>query len=255
MGLDATSIDVAAAAIAIAERKALAQGLTARFLVHDALALATLREAFETVLDCGLFHIFEDDDRPRFVDSLRAVIPAGGRYYMLCFSDLQPGDWGPRRVTKPEITANFSHGWRIDAIEPAKVRHHYRPQWCTRVARDHHTNLIAHSRPSTARRAVLARRLTPFVFLHVGHEIRPVARDACQRGGLQAGRRIACSGHQVELVPLLTHVVAHVTDDLPQHAADVFGLVECQVNGEVFALDGDTEPLLHRVGKPLVLAL
>ena len=60
MGLDATGIDVAAAAIAIAEGKARARGLTARFLVHDALALATLREAYETVLDCGLFHIFAE---------------------------------------------------------------------------------------------------------------------------------------------------------------------------------------------------
>jgi hypothetical protein len=35
--------------------------------------------------------IFQDEDRPPFVDNLKAVIPAGGRYFMLCFSDLQPG--------------------------------------------------------------------------------------------------------------------------------------------------------------------
>lgn len=120
-GLDATGVDAAAAAIAIAERKAQDRGLTARFVVHNALELASLDEVFDTVLDCGLFHIFEDDDRPRFVDSLRSATREGGRYYMLCFSDRQPGDWGPRRVTQEEIAANFTDGWRIDAIDNATI--------------------------------------------------------------------------------------------------------------------------------------
>jgi hypothetical protein len=45
------------------------------------------------VLDCGLFHIFNDDDRAAFADSLRSVLRPGGRYFMLCFSDQQPGGW------------------------------------------------------------------------------------------------------------------------------------------------------------------
>jgi cyclopropane fatty-acyl-phospholipid synthase-like methyltransferase len=121
MGLDATGIDAAPAAIASAQRKASERGLSARFVVHNALDLAALDEQFDTVLDCGLFHIFEDDDRPVFVDSLRAVIAPGGRYYMLCFSEQQPGDWGPRRVTQGEIHEQFRDGWRIDAIDPAKI--------------------------------------------------------------------------------------------------------------------------------------
>lgn len=62
------------------------------------------------MLDCGLFHIFTDDVRAAFVDSLRSVVAPGGRYFMLCFSDQQPGDWGPRRVTRDEIEAAFTDG-------------------------------------------------------------------------------------------------------------------------------------------------
>ena len=41
---------------------------------------------------------------------------------MLCFSELQPGDWGPRRVTEEEIRASFAdRGWRVDSIEPAPL--------------------------------------------------------------------------------------------------------------------------------------
>ena len=121
LGLDATGVDTAPTAIAIAERKAHERGLQARFLGADALDLGSLGEQFDTVLDCGLFHIFDDDDRPRFVDSLGAAITAGGRYFMLCFSDRQPGDWGPRRVTEAEITASFADGWSVDAIKAARI--------------------------------------------------------------------------------------------------------------------------------------
>jgi len=119
LGLQATGIDAAPAAIAIAEGKARDRGLPARFLVWDALRLAALGEQFDTVLDCGLFHVFDDDDRRRYVDGLRAAIHPGGRYYLLCFSDRQPGHLGPRRVTKDEISASFDDGWQVDSIEPA----------------------------------------------------------------------------------------------------------------------------------------
>jgi cyclopropane fatty-acyl-phospholipid synthase-like methyltransferase len=121
LGLDALGIDAAPTAIAAAEGKARERGLSARFLVWNALELASLNERFDTVLDCGLFHIFVDEDRVPFVDSLRAVVPAGGRYFMLCFSDRQPGDFGPRRVSQDEIRASFGEGWRVDSIEPAKI--------------------------------------------------------------------------------------------------------------------------------------
>jgi SAM-dependent methyltransferase len=120
-GRNATGVDLAAAAIAAAEAKARDRGLEARFLVWDALDLAGLGHPFDTVLDCGLFHIFEDPDRAAYVESLTAAVRPGGRYFMLCFSDLQPGDWGPRRVSEEEIRASFATGWRIDTLEPATI--------------------------------------------------------------------------------------------------------------------------------------
>jgi len=121
LGLDATGVDLASAALRAAEGKARDRGVTARFLRWDARKLATLGEPFDTVLDCGLFHIFDGDDRVAFVDSLRSVLPPGGRYFMLCFSDRQPGEWGPHRVTQDEIRASFANGWQVDSIEPATI--------------------------------------------------------------------------------------------------------------------------------------
>jgi cyclopropane fatty-acyl-phospholipid synthase-like methyltransferase len=121
LGLDATGIDTAPRAIAIAETKARDRGLGVRFLVWDALQLASLNDRFDTVLDCGLFHVFDDDDRPRYVDRLGAVIPSGGRYHLLCFSERQPGAWGPRRVTQAEIRASFDDGWNVESIDAATM--------------------------------------------------------------------------------------------------------------------------------------
>lgn len=117
LGLKATGVDIASAAIAIAKEKARNRHLHVRFLVWSALELDGLHDQFDTVLDSGLFHVFDDRDRTRFVESLRAAIPPGGRYFMLCFSDRQPGDWGPRRVRQDEIEASFAEGWKVDAIE------------------------------------------------------------------------------------------------------------------------------------------
>jgi SAM-dependent methyltransferase len=121
MGLDATGVDSAPTAIELAKRKARERNLEPRFLVWDALDLGSLGEVFDTALDCGLFHVFDDDGRRRYVESLRSAIPTGGRYFMLCFSDEEPGDWGPRRVTEREIRDVFAEGWTIDAIVAARL--------------------------------------------------------------------------------------------------------------------------------------
>jgi SAM-dependent methyltransferase len=115
-GFDATGIDAAPTAIRLAQEKAVQRSLDAHFAVWDALDLSTLGEPFDTVLDCGLFHVFDDDDRARFVSSLSATVAPGGRYFLLCFSDKQPGDWGPRRIRREELSDSFALGWRIDSV-------------------------------------------------------------------------------------------------------------------------------------------
>ncbi|HKS50073.1 MAG TPA: class I SAM-dependent methyltransferase [Amycolatopsis sp.] len=121
LGLPATGVDAAEGAIAIARRKAAERGLNARFLVWNALDLAVLGEYFDTVLDSALFHVFEDADRFRYAAGLAAVLPSGGRYHLLCFSDRQPGSWGPRRVSEDEIRDVFGSGWRVDSIGAATI--------------------------------------------------------------------------------------------------------------------------------------
>ena len=69
-----------------------------------------------SVVDSGLFHVFDDEDRARYVTSLALVVRSGGSCYLMCFSDRQPGDWGPRRVRQDELVAAFGEGWNVTGI-------------------------------------------------------------------------------------------------------------------------------------------
>jgi SAM-dependent methyltransferase len=117
-GHEAWGIDGAPTAIAMAQRKARERTVKATFRVHDALALETLGGTFDTVTDCGLFHVFDDADRPRYERSMRSAVRPGGNLAILCFSEEEPGDWGPRRVTQKELRATFARGWRVESITP-----------------------------------------------------------------------------------------------------------------------------------------
>ncbi len=126
-GHKVTGIDFLTELINRAKQKARERGLTATFLVMDALALTNLPEVFDSVIDSGLFHVFNDDDRRRIVEGLATVIKPGGRLFLLCFSDEEPGTQGPRRVSRKEIEIAFAEGWKVESIEPS--RYEVRPDF------------------------------------------------------------------------------------------------------------------------------
>jgi SAM-dependent methyltransferase len=117
-GAHALGIDVSARAIETARRKAAERGIDTSFKVYDALRLESLGESFDTIVDSGLFHVFDDADRARYVIAVHAVLRPGGHLHLMCFSDRQPGDWGPRRVTEGELRGAFGSGWCIDSLAP-----------------------------------------------------------------------------------------------------------------------------------------
>jgi SAM-dependent methyltransferase len=118
LGLDATGVDIAAAAISAAEGKARERGLTARFLRHDVRRLAELGESFDTALDSGLLvHVLDNEqDRTAYLHGLQAVLPSGARYFVLCMRGPQVNT-PARHLMREDITACFTHGWHVDSIE------------------------------------------------------------------------------------------------------------------------------------------
>ena len=116
LGLTTVGVDLSPTAIELAEAKARDRAVAVRFVVADALDLPALGERFDTVLDCGFFHVLDDPARVTFATGLRAVMSPGGRYHMLCFSDRMPGTVGPRRVSREEDPFDLRRrlGRRVD---------------------------------------------------------------------------------------------------------------------------------------------
>jgi len=138
-GFDVWGIDSSPLAIQKAREKSQQRGLTAHFQVLNALELAKLNRTFDTATDSGLFHTLSDEDRPRFVKNLAAILSPAGNYFMLCFSDKEPAGYGPRRITEREIRKTFSYGWSINYIRPTTFESNTRTQgphaWLSSITR------------------------------------------------------------------------------------------------------------------------
>jgi SAM-dependent methyltransferase len=104
-----------------ARRKAAERGLAVDFLVKDALTLAAWDERFVSTIDSGLFHVLSDDDRRQYVQGLAHILEPGGRLFLLCFSDGEPGTEGPRRVSRQELYDTFADGWEVESTEPVQI--------------------------------------------------------------------------------------------------------------------------------------
>lgn len=116
-GATATGVDISARAVAMAREKAAERGLAARFEVADVMSLDQLGMTFDVVIDSGVFHMFGDEDRDRYVTSLASVLAPGGYLYLICASGRQPEAGWPRRSSQDELRAVFSDGWAFDGIE------------------------------------------------------------------------------------------------------------------------------------------
>ncbi len=139
LGLAVWGIDASPTAIEKAKEKTRQRGISATFLVADALDLSSLKYSFDTVIDSGLFHVFSDEERPIFAATLYSRLSPGGTYFMLCFSENQPGTAGPRRVMQAEIRSTFGRGWRINFIREAELEATIGPEavraWLSSITR------------------------------------------------------------------------------------------------------------------------
>jgi len=115
-GYRVLGMDLVPEALRMAREKAVKAGLVQppEFLVGDALRLQESGVEVETVLDCALFHVFEDEERPAYVRGLEEVLSPGGRLHILSFSELETRQPGPRRLSRDSIVGAFGKGWTLE---------------------------------------------------------------------------------------------------------------------------------------------
>lgn len=109
-------VDFVSGPLEAARRKADERGVQAEFQQRDALNLRELGRTFDSVIDCGLFHVLSDEERKPYVEELSYVLKNSGKAFLMCFSDEQPGEAGPRRISQAELREAFADGWSIQSI-------------------------------------------------------------------------------------------------------------------------------------------
>lgn len=141
LGLPVLGIDIAETALAMARKKSAERGLAAEFLAADAFHLDRLGRSFKTVLDCGLFHTFDDDERAQYVASLAPATERNGTLYVLCFSNEGP-EPGPHPISAEQLRASFSrnNGWTLVTLKPERIQTRFHddagaPAWLATIQR------------------------------------------------------------------------------------------------------------------------
>ena len=139
LGVPVVGVDVAETALGLAREKAGERGVDAEFAAADALRLGHLGRTFGTVLDCGLFHTFDEAERLQYVAGLASVTETGGTLYVLCFSDIG-ADLGPHPVRRDELRTAFdTSDWRIASIASDRIHTRFHddgaPAWLATITR------------------------------------------------------------------------------------------------------------------------
>ena len=95
------------------------------FAVADSTKLDGYTDAFDTVIDSGMFHCLDDDGRRSYAAAVHRATRPGATLLLSCFSDANPvGEEWPRPAVSEETLRDVlgGAGWDIASLEPATVR-------------------------------------------------------------------------------------------------------------------------------------
>lgn len=121
-GHDVCGIDVSRVAIERAQEKATDLGLRAAFTVGDAMALDRIYERrFDTVIDCGLFHLISEEEREVYLRSVHRVLNESGAYAVLLLSDRNSAGLWPCGLTEHHTRSVFGAGWRVEFVRDVEI--------------------------------------------------------------------------------------------------------------------------------------
>lgn len=117
-GLEVTGIDFVEEAIRQARNKAAQRSLQIDFEVKDAMTLPVWDKSFASVIDSGLYHIYEAANRQAYIRGLAHVLQPGGRLFLLSFTNDEPSAQGG--VSKDDLYTDFAKDWQIESIKAVR---------------------------------------------------------------------------------------------------------------------------------------
>jgi SAM-dependent methyltransferase len=118
-----TGLDISPTALLTAEQRAKDAGVDVTFAVADSTKLDGYTDAFDTVIDSGLFHSLDDDGRRSYAAVVHRATRPGATLLLSCFSDSNPAgeDWRPAVTEETLRDVLGGAGWDIESLEPATL--------------------------------------------------------------------------------------------------------------------------------------
>jgi SAM-dependent methyltransferase len=124
-GYNVTGLDISPTALITAERRAHDAGVDIKFAVADSTKLEGYTDAFDTIVDSGMFHCLDDDGKRGYAAAAHRATRPGATLLISCFSDANPSDV---ERPLPGVSEQTLHdvlgaaGWDIASLEPNTVR-------------------------------------------------------------------------------------------------------------------------------------
>jgi len=118
MGFDVTGADISEIAIDKAKKRS----DKINFVVDDILNTKLPDDSFDFIFDRGIFHLFDESDRPEFVKQIKRILNDNGIYFLKCMSMEEEefsGDNAPHRLSKQQIIDIFGNDFDIEKIRPS----------------------------------------------------------------------------------------------------------------------------------------
>jgi 2-polyprenyl-3-methyl-5-hydroxy-6-metoxy-1,4-benzoquinol methylase len=124
-GFEVTGLDISPTALSTAERRAKDAGVHVTFAVTDSTKLEGFTDAFDTIVDSGMFHCLDDNAKRSYAAAAHRATRPGATLLLSCFSDANPADedW-PRPAVSEQTLRDVlgGAGWDIESLEPATWR-------------------------------------------------------------------------------------------------------------------------------------
>jgi SAM-dependent methyltransferase len=123
-GHSVTGLDISPTALITAERRAVDAGVAVRFAVADATSLEGYTDAFDTVIDSGMYHCLDDDGKRSYAAAVHRATRPGATLLLSAFSDAnaQGQDWPRPMVSEQTLRDSLGDaGWDITSLASETV--------------------------------------------------------------------------------------------------------------------------------------
>ncbi|OBK20848.1 transferase [Mycobacterium asiaticum] len=126
-GYTVTGLDISPTALRTAEQRAADAGINVTFAVTDSTRLDGYTDAFDTVVDSGMFHCLDDEGKRSYAAAVHRATRPGATLLISCFCDSNTSSEEGIAFKRPSVSEQTLRevldgaGWDIESADPVTL--------------------------------------------------------------------------------------------------------------------------------------